>query len=185
MGNSANIRIGECEVWETAYSAPGSGITGGRLLGHTLGGVKFMVNREFVDLTVDQYGTAALDMALQGNDIRFEVNYAEPVTEYLARAIPEGRYDVGTGTDSKLGIGRDSGFLLSTTAKQLVFHPRQNPSSNQNEDIYIFKAVSVDSVELEFARDKQRVLKVTYRGLVDESQPDGSRLGRIGNTLIS
>ena len=181
--NSANIRIGECDVWENAYSAPGSGIAGGTLLGHTRGGSTFTFDREFTDLMVDQY-SGPLDMALTGNDLKIEVNYAEPVTEYLARAIPEGRYDVAAA-DSKLGLGRDTGFLLSSTAKQLVFHPRRNPSSNQDEDIYIFKAVSVDSVELEYKNDTQRVLKVTYRALVDESQVDGYRLGRIGNNLIS
>lgn len=182
--NSANIRIGECDVWENAYSAPGSGINGGTLLGHTLGGIEFNFERKFTDLMVDQY-SGPLDMALTGNDLKITVNYAEPVTEYLARAIPEGRYDVGSGTDSKLGLGRDTGFLLSTVAKQLVFHPRRNPANVQEEDIYIFKAVSVEAVKLEYKTDSQRVLAVTYRALVDETQPDGSRLGRIGNALIS
>lgn len=181
--NSANIRIGECDVWENAYSAPGSGIPGGTLLGHTLGGIKFTFDRTFTDLMVDQY-TSAVDMALTGNDLKIEVSYAEPVTEYLARAIPEATF-ASSASDSKLGLGTDSGLLLSTKAKQLVFHPRRNPASNQDEDIYIFKAVSVDSVELDYNPTDQRILKVTYRGLVDETRGDGYRLGRVGNDLIS
>jgi hypothetical protein len=125
-----------------------------------------------------------LDMALTGVDLTIEATFAEVTTPYIAIATPEGRYD-STASDQKLGIGRDSGFLLSTTAKQYVFHPRNLPSSNQDEDIYIFKAVSIDKVELDYTIDGQRLLKVTWRALVDETQPDGSRLGRIGNNLIS
>lgn len=182
--NSANIRIGECEIWENAYSAPGSGTPGGTLIGHTKGGVKLKFDRTFTDLLVDQYGEMPLDMALTGQNLTIEVTFAEVTNEYVAKANPEGRYDA-TASDSKLGFGRDAGFLLSTTAKQLVFHPRSLGVNNQNEDIYIFKAVSVDAVELEYTIDNQRLLKVTYRALVDETQVDGARLGRVGNILIS
>lgn len=182
--NSANIRIGECEVWENAYSAAGSGTPGGTLIGHTKGGVKFKFDRKFTDLTVDQYGEMPLDMALTGQNLTIEVMFAEVTNEYIAKANPEGRYDY-TSSDSKVGFGRDAGFLLSTVAKQIVFHPRNLGAANQNEDVYIFKAVSVESVELEYAIENQRLLKVVYRALVDETQPDGMRLGRVGNILIS
>lgn len=182
--NSANIRIGECEIWQTAYSAPGSGIAGGTLLGHTKGGIEFQFEREFVDLTVDQYGSMPLDLALTGQNVTIKATFAEVTTSYVALAIPEGRYD-STASDQKLGLGRDAGFLMSTVAKQYVFHPRSLPSSNQEEDIYIFKAVSVETVPLSYKIDEQRVLEVTWRGLVDETQPDGARLGRVGNLLIS
>lgn len=180
---TSNVRIGEVDVWETAYSAPGSGTPGGTLLGHTLGGVKLTFERDFTDLMVDQF-SSPVDMALTSNDLKIEVNYAEPVTEYLAKAIPEGTY-AATASDGKLGLGTDTGLLLSTKAKQLVLHPRRNSSSEQNEDIYIFKAVSVDSVELTYSPTEQRVLKVTYRALTDETRGDGYRLGRVGNDLIS
>lgn len=182
--NSANIRIGECEIWENAYSAPGSGIAGGTLIGHTLGGVEFSFEREFTDLTVDQYNNMPLDMALTGQNLTVKVTFAEVTTPYVQKANPEGRYD-STASDQKLGFGRDAGFLLSTVAKQLVFHPRNLPSTNQEEDIYIFKAVSSEAVAMSYKIDEQRVLEVTYRALVDETQPDGMRLGRIGNLLIS
>jgi len=182
--NSANIRIGECEIWENAYSAPGSGTPGGTLIGHTLGGVEFSFEREFTDLTVDQYNNMPLDMALTGQNLTVKVTYAEVTPEYVAKGNPEGRYDVN-GSDSKVGFGRDAGFLLSTVAKQIVFHPRNLAASNQNEDIYIFKAVSSEPLAMSYKIDEQRVIEVTYRALVDETQPDGMRLGRIGNVLIS
>lgn len=181
---STNIRVGELEIWENAYSAPGSGINGGTLIGHTLGGIEFQFEREFLDMTVDQYGSMPLDVILTGQNLTMKVMFAEVTTDYMARAIPEGRYDF-TASDGKLGMGRDAGWSGLTGAKQLVFHPRNLPSSNQNEDIYIFKAISVETVPLNFKIDEQRVLEVTYRALVDETQPDGARLGRIGNALIS
>lgn len=182
--NASNINVGDADVY-----------INGEVVGYLLGGSKWKVDRTWVDLNVDEFGTAPLDMALTGHDLTLELNIAEITTPNLAKAIPEGRYDPGTAGDSKLGIGRSSGFLLSSVAQQLVIHPRRygavnyspvapNPG-NQENDLFIWKAVSVDSVELNYEFDKQRVFKVTYRALVDTTRIDGYYLGRVGNDTIS
>ncbi len=170
--NAQNIKIGECDVYYGIH-----------IIGHTKGGVEFSFEREFEDLTVDQYGSMALDKALTGQKLTIKVYIAEVTRENFARAIPEGRFDEGSGTDEKLGLGRDSGYLLSQDAVELRLHPRNE--SDNNNDIYIWKAVSVETVETAYKIDEQRILEVTFEALVDESRVDGYRLGRIGDDLIS
>lgn len=173
IGNANNLRIGDCEVW-----------LGGQLIGHTKGGVEFTFEREFEDLTVDQYGSSPLDMALTGNNLLIKAMVAEPTTQNLSRAIPEGDYDSGSA-DDKLGLGTDSGYLLRQDAQELRLHPRNKGATDFSEDVYIWKAVSSENIEMAFKVDEQRVVEVTWRALVDENQPDGTRLGRVGANLIS
>lgn len=170
--NTANIKIGECDVY---YN--------NELLGHTKGGVEFSFEREFEDLTVDQYGNMPLDKALTGQKLTIKVFLAEPTKANFARAIPEGRYDYNGIIDNKLGLGRDAGYLLSAKAVEMRFHPRGE--SDTNNDIYIWKAVSVETVELAYKIDEQRIMEITFEALVDESRVDGYRLGRVGDDLIS
>ena len=174
-----NLRIGDVE----AYIDYADG-NGEQFLGETKGGVEFMFEREFEDLTVDKYGNSPLDMALTGNDLKIKIFLAEPTTENIGRAVPEGRYDEGSAS-SKLGLGTKSGYRLLDDAGLLRLHPRANASSDKDEDIYIWKAVSSEPVELPFKVDEQRVLEVTFRALVDETKSDGEHLGRVGDEPIS
>lgn len=173
--NSQNVRIGECEVFLNEVD-----------LGHTNGGVEFTFEREFTDLTVDQYGTSPVDMALTGNNLLVMVYLAEPTNKNIGNAIPEGAYaENADSTNTKIGLGTESGYLLSADAGLLRLHPRRNSGTNRNEDIYIWKAVSSETVELPYKIDEQRVLKITFRALVDETQPAGTKLGRVGDPDIS
>jgi hypothetical protein len=177
MGNTENIRIGDVEV----YVNDGSGE---RHLGHTLGGVDFSFERETTDLTVDQYGSTPVNVALTGNNLTVVVRLAEITNENIALAIPEGIFSEGSN-DSKVGLGRDAGFLLGDEAVAVRLHPRNKDEDDRDEDIYLWKAVSSEPVELAYRVDEQRVLETTLRALIDESQPEGQRLGRVGDADIS
>ncbi len=173
MANIANVRIGDCDVFLNEVH-----------LGHTKGGVEFTFEREFEDLTVDKYGNMPLDMALTGQNLLIKAFLAEITNDVLNVAIPEGNYALGS-EDDKLGLGRDSGYLLRSDAKPLRLHPRSRAADDFSEDVYIWLAVSVENVEMGYKIDEQRIIETTFRALVDESQPDGSRLGRIGAADIS
>jgi len=173
MANIANVRIGDCDVFLNEVH-----------LGHTKGGVEFTFEREFEDLTVDKYGNMPVDMALTGQNLLIKAFLAEVTNDNYNVAIPEGAYALGS-SDDKLGLGRDAGYLLRQDAKPLRLHPRNRAANDLSEDIYIWLAASVENVEMGFKIDEQRVLETTFRAFVDESQPDGSRLGRIGAEAIS
>lgn len=168
-----NLRIGDCDVFLNEVS-----------LGQTKGGVEFEFEREFEDLTVDKFGNMPLDMALRGQNLTIKINLAEITTYNLEKAIPEGRYAFTAG-DSKIGLGTQSGYLLYQDAALLRLHPRRNSPTNLNEDIYIWKAVSVDTVGMAYKIDEQRIIPITFRALVDENQADGEHLGRVGDATIS
>ena len=173
MANIANVRIGDCDVFLNEVH-----------LGHTKGGVEFTFEREFEDLTVDKYGNMPLDMALTGQNLMIKAFLAEITNDILNVAIPEGNYALGS-EDDKLGLGRDAGYLLRNDAQPLRLHPRSKAADDFSEDVYIWQAVSVENVEMGYKIDEQRIIETTFRALVDETQPDGSRLGRIGAADIS
>lgn len=175
----ANVKIGDVEVYIDYSDGNGE-----QFLGQTKGGVEFSFEREFEDLTVDKFGTAPIDMVLTGNNLTIKAYLAEPTVENIGHTIREGLF-AESGNDSKLGLGTQAGLLMSTKQGALRLHPRKNAPANRSEDIFIFKAVSMESVELAYKVDEQRILEVTWRALVDETQPDGQHLGRIGDEAIS
>lgn len=176
--NSQNVRIGQADL----YIDFGAGEVS---LGHTFGGVDFEFDRNMTDLLVDDYGSSPVEIALTGNDLRIVARLAEPVLEILQYVIPEGAYVEGVGGDAKMGLGQDSGYMLGQHAGELRIHPHHKADNERDEDIYIWKAVSVENITMPFRNDEQRVVEVTFRALVDETQPAGSRLGRIGDADIS
>lgn len=173
MANIANVRIGDCDVFY-----------GGVALGHTKGGVEFTFEREFEDLTVDKYGNMPIDMALTGQNLTIKAFLAEITNDVMNVAVPEGKYVLGSA-DDKLGLGADSGYLLRQDAKTLRLHPRNRAANDLSEDVNIWLAVSVENIELAYKIDEQRLIETTFRALVDETQPDGARLGQIGPNAVS
>lgn len=172
VSSLSNVTIGAATlVWGT------------NSLGHTLGGCKFTFDRNFQALNVDKYGTTPIEFALTGQNLTIEVTMAEPLIDFLAFAIPEAP-SLGV-THDKLGLGNEAGLGLRQYAKPLVMHPVKNPVNVFDDDIVIYLAVPTDKVEMDYQVDKQRVFKVTYTALVDETRGNGFRLGQVGQDPIS
>lgn len=172
--NTNNLRIGGYEAFFKEVS-----------LGHTKGGSTLTIERKFTEMMVDKYGEMPIDKVLVGERAIVKVILAEPVKAILAKVLPEASYAIN-GTDDKLGIGRTAGYKLSTGAGLLRLHPVRLAGSDRSEDIYLFLAASSgESVELPFKVDEQTVFESTFEALVDETQPEGQVLGRIGDPDIS
>ncbi len=176
--NQANLRIGDAELYIT------NGVDAEFCIGHTKGGIEFTFERDFEDLTHDQGGETPVEKALKGNKLMIKAMVAEATTYNINVAVPEAKYNDGSVSES-VGLGTDSGYLLRQNAVQLRLHPRNKSASDYTEDIYVWKAVSVESVELAYKIDEQRLLEITFEALYDESQADGQRLGRVGPAVIS
>lgn len=174
MGDPTKLRIGDVNVFFKGVE-----------LGYTKGGVEFTLERDFEDLTVDQHGSMPLDMAVIGSNVLVKCMLAEATELNMVKAVPEGLYNLGSASDDKMSFGRDAGYLLAQDAGVLRLHPRNKAVGDLGEDIYIWKAVSVESIELAYKIDEQRVLEITFRGLVDINEIDGRRLGQIGDNPIS
>lgn len=173
--NIAKARMGVCSVKFKGVD-----------LGHTLGGVSFSAERQFEDMYVDKYGETPIDKILTGQNLTITFTLAQPELYNLDVAFPEGVLEQGSvALEDRLGLGRDAGHGLRTEAGQLVLHPVKNLAANDSEDIVIYKAVSVETVELNYRVDEQMGLEITMQALVDESYQDGRRLGHIGAATIS
>lgn len=173
-GNISNVRIGVCNINYNSVN-----------LGHTKDGVVLKFDRKFQDVTVDEYGDIPIDSVLTGQDLTVEVTLAEPTIANLLASIPEAGRDSGA-QGSRLNLGRSAGWSARTNASfQLVLHPISKAASDLSDDIVIYRAFSTEPIELPYKVDEQRVFKVTFRALVDETYADGRRLGHIGLTTVS
>lgn len=172
-GNISNITVGACQL---TYN--------GVALGHTLGGSKLTVDRKFVELEVDQYGKTPVELVLTGQDLKLETTLAEPTISNLDLVIAEANKVTGN-LGTKLGLGADAGFGLRAEAFPLQLHPLNRASTDLTADVLIYLAVNDQPIDLNYEVDKQRVFKVTFRGLVSEAYGPGFRLGQIGVEQIS
>lgn len=165
----SKVRIGACQITYKGVN-----------VGHTLDGVELTFEREFEDLTVDKYGSSPVDKALTGNKLMAKFKLAQPDFAALNIANPEGEGADGT-TGDRIGLGTDAGYLLRQDAGELVLRPLKNvASANDTEDVVLYKAVSVENIELSYKVDEQRVIEVTFEALVDETYGVGRRLGHVG-----
>lgn len=165
----SKVRIGACQITYKGVN-----------VGHTLDGVELTFEREFEDLTVDKYGSSPVDKALTGNKLMAKFKLAQPDFAALNIANPEGEGADGT-TGDRIGLGTDAGYLLRQDAGELVLRPLKNvASANDTEDVVLYKAVSVENIELSYKVDEQRVIEVTFEALVDETYGTGRRLGHVG-----
>lgn len=173
-GTAANIRVGACQITFNSVD-----------LGHTLGGVKIKYNPKYTELNVDQYGKTRLDMALLSEMFEVDVPLAEVVYQSWKYSMPVATATAGTGTAGKIVTGANAGALLSASAFALTLHPLAKSAGDTGEDITVFKAVVFDIGDVEYSPDKQRVINVQFTGLIDETQPVGQRLFRIGPANVS
>src|SRR3989304_10451775 len=154
-------------------------------LGNTKEGVNFVYEPDFADVTADKYGSSPIDMVLTGESLEIEVSLAEPSVRNLNRAI--GASDLSTGSQGdRVNLGRSAGYSLRTNkAAILVLHPVAHAAAVTNEDVVIYKAVPISAVEMNFEVDNQRIFKVTFKALIDETYGDGRRFGHMGLTNVS
>lgn len=154
-------------------------------MGHTLDGVEFTYEREFEDVVVDKYGSTPIDKVLTGSSVMIKFKLAQSDWRQFDLAIPEGSSHDGTGSSDRVDLGVDAGYNLRQDSGLLVIHPLSKATSDTSEDITIYKAVSVENIEVPYKIDEQKVVEITMQGLVDETYATGRRLGHIGPADVS
>jgi hypothetical protein len=154
-------------------------------MGHTIDGITFTAERSFADINVDKYGTTPVDQILTGTKVMLKFKFAQTGWPQLDMAMPETSSYDGAGTLDRIDLGGDAGYSLRADAKLLVIHPMKNVATDLSDDITIYKAVSVEKIEIPYKIDEQQVVEVTMLALVDESYGIGRRLGHIGSAAVS
>jgi hypothetical protein len=156
----------------------------GQDMGHTLEGIDLEVQREFQDVMVDKYGTMPIDKVLTGGRLRLTFKLAQSAYTQWNMAIPESSTIDGPVAD-RMDIGTDAGASLRTEAGLLVIHPLSRAISDLTDDITLYRAVSVEAIEVPYKNDEQKAIQITMEALVDEAYGSGRRLGHIGPADVS
>jgi len=172
MGDITKVKLGSCSV-----------NFDGTDLGHTKGGVEISYDPDFTDITVDLYGDTPVDKRLKAENFSVKIPLAEKTYNVLKAAIPSGTY-FSTGGRNKLTIGKQAGFSLASVAKRLVLHPTENATTNKDDDVVMWSAVSIDEVSLPHKFDEQTIIEVTMMALINENMSAGNYLATIGDTTI-
>lgn len=167
MANTNNVKMGVCDVTFNGVD-----------LGHTLGGVEVTYEPEYADIKVDKYGNTLADKVLIGEKFMAKVPLAEFTIANLKNAIATATF--AGAANSRITVGKSSGQRLSAVAYQLVLHPRAE--GTRAYDVVIHKAVVASEVLLSHKIDEQKVIEVTFEGLIDETKSDGNYLGLIGDS---
>lgn len=165
MADITNVKMGVCSVSFDGVD-----------LGHTKGGVTVTYEPEIHDITVDLYGSTPAEKVLIGQKLKAKVPLAESSIANLTVAIPESTVD---GTN--LTFGGEVGLRMSSVAGELVLHPIAN-DTDLSEDIIIYSAVVVSTLEIPFKVDAERILEIEFEGMIDETKSDGNMLGMIGDS---
>ena len=152
-------------------------------LGLTKGGAEVMFEPEYEDITVDQFGKSPIDKVLVAEKFSVKVPLAEQTLANMKIAMPTGTLTTSDGK-TKLTLGRDAGYKLSTNAARLILHPRANATDDLSEDIVMWKAVAIKETKLDYKIDGQTVIEVELMALVDTGRANGQYLGLIGDSTI-
>lgn len=168
MADVTKIRLGVCSV---TYK--------GSDLGHTIGGVEVIYTPEYKETMVDKYGKSVVEKFLVGERIKAKFSLAEWTLANLQIAVQENTLQ---GDDS-ISAGSVAGKKASENAGLLVLHPVENATSNKDDDVSIYKAVSTGELSIINNNDGERVLPIEMDGLIDENRSDGNMLFFIGDSV--
>lgn len=167
MADISNVKVGVCSV-----------LFNGVDLGHTKGGVELSYEPVYHEVTVDKFGETVVESYLMGEKITVKVPLAEFTIANLKVAMPNGTF--AGAANRRITLGKSAGLKQSTNAAQLVLHPI-NLGTREN-DIVLHKAVVTSTIELAMKVDEEKIIEVEFQALLDETKSDGNYLGLIGDS---
>ena len=158
----AEIKIGAAEVLFDDVT-----------VGHTEEGQSVSVTKDIVTRTVDQFGTSKIEEVVVGMHIDITVQIAQWVYDALLVALPE----TTKGTGDYVMAGSVPGQKLGDTAAELILRPYA--ATGATEDVTIHKATAREVGEISVNNEGDRMVPVTFEGLIDITKGDGDRLYRM------
>ena len=128
--------------------------------GFTQGGATITIEKETSSIQVDDFGTAPVDVVVQGTGATVEVNFAQIEPEVISLVVPEGTL-TASGT---FEVGATAGTSLLGLAKQLVLSGTNGVTSQQ----WTFHKAFVEAgTEIPYNQEDQSVLTVPFRVVPD------------------
>ena len=165
MANSQNVHLGIADL-----------TLNGNQIGHTKEGVEITVTPSVHEVKVDKYGEAPLKVVGMGTRVEVKVNFAESNHAHISQAIAEATYTAGA-TKDQVGIGKAAGQEI--VGVPLLLHPVA-AGADTDLDWNFHKVVPIGAPTIAYKNGEERVIEATFLALVDETQPDGETIVRIG-----
>ena len=167
MAAIANVKVGVCSV-----------LYNGVDLGHTKGGVEVTYEQMYKDVSVDKYGETTVEKYLTGEKLTVKVPLAEFTIANLRVAMPQTEF--AGAANKRITVGQNAGVSALADAAQLVLHPTSE--GTRAYDIVLHKAVATGTVTLQHKIDEEKIIEVTFEGLLDETKSAGNYLGLFGDS---
>ena len=167
MADITNVNIGTCNV-----SIDGVDV------GHTKGDVVFTYEPSIHEVTVNKFGSTPAEAILVGERVTVVVPFAETSLANIQKVI-----QLSSTGGVKATIGGTVGDRIGATeGVELVLHPIANLTADLTDDIIIYKAVVISSVELGFMVEGEKIMTITFLALIDEGRTDSDQLCLIGDS---
>ncbi|MBW1779319.1 MAG: hypothetical protein JRL30_01140 [Deltaproteobacteria bacterium] len=156
---ASEIKIGAAEaLWATVT------------LGHTEEGQTARLTKTLAERKVDQYGDSLVDQVLVGMQVEVTLNIAQWIYDTLLIAYPEAT----KGTGDYIHAGGEPGQLMSTESEELILRPYG--ATGSTEDTVIKKAYVREVGDISYTNDGDRLVAVTFEGLLDTTKGNGAML---------
>jgi hypothetical protein len=154
-----NVKLGVCEIEFNGVH-----------LGHTMGGVTLRIGTLAAEKKVDRYGDQVVGYHDMGTTVEVVLNVAEETIANIESYFPN---------STRVG---DIVYFGGTVGAALVGYPLVLDPTDGGDPIIIYQAVPNpgEVVEVPYTVGDQRVWSVTFKGVPDDSRPDGRTLFHIG-----
>ncbi len=157
--DAAKIRTGPAAVY-----------LDGTELGHTEGDVTVNFGLQKRERLVSKYGENPVDQIHLGHKVTVTFSIAEYSLANAQLWFPGAQVVSNT-----LRFGREPGRKDSGDSVRLTVRPLK--ATGNAEDIVLYKAVVESVDDIGFNSEDDRIVNVTFKGLVDESRSDGDLIG--------
>ena len=157
------------------YSGPASVLIDDADVGHTQGGIEATIAPKNRIRNVDKFGDGACAVVHLGDDVKVTCPFAELTAAVLQQIYQPGNDQTGAASNKYMGIGRSAGYLYSDVDLKIV----PILSAQSAFKLHLYMAVPVGSLQQMFKASDDRIFKVEYQGLIDESKTDGQLVGTV------
>jgi hypothetical protein len=153
-----NVKIGVCAL-----------TFDGADLGYTKGGVDVSITTETYTVTVDQFGTTAINDYVIGINCTVTTPLAETSLENLAAVMPAAALviDGATSSKKKVQVTTGVGTNLIDSAGELILHPVALAADNVTEDFILPNAASTGQISFAYSLDAERVFNTVWKAYPD------------------
>ncbi|KKM27312.1 hypothetical protein LCGC14_1575980 [marine sediment metagenome] len=158
-------------------------------LGAITGGVVFSYTKTVVPIEIDQTNMVERHR-ITAQACSVTASMSEWNLTLLQHAFSPGTFVLDSGAvKKKIEIGGDQIAQDLSDYAELVITPILDGSAtldtNANLKITIFKAIVTSGIDINFSKDAQRVIPVTFEGIRDSTKSAGKQLFLIGDSTAT